>query len=381
MNIRDLVSIRTVIQVLAFGIFVFQMVNSLRKYIEKPIFQKENIQSYADSKKPVIYICQEDQFRYDEAQSNGYVRKTFFTMGKLMDTENISWNGKNLNQTYDDLRKAVYMFDYASLEIKGSDFRGISGLNHSHSEEVFIPMHGFCHKLSETKMQVQFHSTVNLNIFIVDPQTTSNIKITEIDNTKISFGPTTENLFKGANYELKITLINSNINDGKRCTNYEKHGSSYGNCLEQVLETHLLEWYGCTPPWFPQNESSAVCNSDNTRPLGAVLTQVADEFVPFLDGQDMTIFKACLPPCEKMKVEMRETAHISNRLNYAKINFIAKEEVLVLTDLYAYDIFSLIVDLGSALGLWLGLSALSIFDYISQGIVVAKSKYFPFRGN
>ncbi len=77
-----------------------------------------------------------------------------------------------------------------------------------------------------------------------------------------------------------------------------------------------------------------------------------------------------------MQVEMRETAHISNRLNYAKINFIAKEEVLVLTDLYAYDIFSLIVDLGSALGLWLGLSALSIFDYISQGIVVAKSKYF-----
>ena len=38
-------------------------------------------------------------------------------------------------------------------------------------------------------------------------------------------------------------------------------------------------------------------------------------------------------------------------------------EVQVITDAYAYDMFELVVDLGSALGLWLGLSALSIFDY------------------
>ena len=36
------------------------------------------------------------------------------------------------------------------------------------------------------------------------------------------------------------------------------------------------------------------------------------------------------------------------------------------TDVLAYDEFSLIVDLGSALGLWLGLSALSIFDIILE---------------
>ena len=38
------------------------------------------------------------------------------------------------------------------------------------------------------------------------------------------------------------------------------------------------------------------------------------------------------------------------------------EEVTVHTDTPAYDMFNLVVDLGSALGLWLGLSAVSIFD-------------------
>ena len=38
------------------------------------------------------------------------------------------------------------------------------------------------------------------------------------------------------------------------------------------------------------------------------------------------------------------------------------DEIQVYTDVYSYDLFSLIVDLGSALGLWLGLSALGILD-------------------
>ena len=39
-------------------------------------------------------------------------------------------------------------------------------------------------------------------------------------------------------------------------------------------------------------------------------------------------------------------------------------KVEVFTDVYSYDIFSLIVDLGSSLGLWMGLSALGVYDFV-----------------
>ena len=45
-------------------------------------------------------------------------------------------------------------------------------------------------------------------------------------------------------------------------------------------------------------------------------------------------------------------------------------------DVYSYDLFDLVVDLGSALGLWLGLSALSIFDYTLSFITLAINKYY-----
>ncbi len=42
------------------------------------------------------------------------------------------------------------------------------------------------------------------------------------------------------------------------------------------------------------------------------------------------------------------------------------DDILVYTDTYTNDMFDIIVDLGSALGLWLGLTALSIFDYVIE---------------
>ena len=50
-----------------------------------------------------------------------------------------------------------------------------------------------------------------------------------------------------------------------------------------------------------------------------------------------------------------------NLLDESLVHIVFKEQVKVFTDVYAYGIFSLFVDLGSSLGLWLGLSALSVF--------------------
>ena len=91
----------------------------------------------------------------------------------------------------------------------------------------------------------------------------------------------------------------------------------------------------------------------------------------------MKVYSKCLKPCITMDVKLKEVHVISNLAFYGGIEInIHDEEIIVYTDTYAYDMFSLIVDLGSALGLWLGLSALSIFDYVIEALIFSKTFCF-----
>ena len=76
-----------------------------------------------------------------------------------------------------------------------------------------------------------------------------------------------------------------------------------------------------------------------------------------------------------MSIQIKRKYYHTNVINNAHLNIRVDEEVAVLTDVYSYDLFNLVVDLGSALGLWLGLSALSFFDYTVMYLSLAKSKF------
>ena len=77
-----------------------------------------------------------------------------------------------------------------------------------------------------------------------------------------------------------------------------------------------------------------------------------------------------------MTIKQKRTVHIEENLDFSYSGFNTNDKVIVYKDVLAYDLFDLVVDLGSALGLWLGLSALSIFDYTAMFISKVKYKYY-----
>ena len=91
-------------------------------------------------------------------------------------------------------------------------------------------------------------------------------------------------------------------------------------------------------------------------------------------GRDPKELKSCLPPCLTMSIQMKRKMYLTNRINNAHLDIRVEEEVAVITDVYSHDLFNLVVDFGSALGLWLGFSALSFFDYTVKFLSLAKSK-------
>ena len=160
------------------------------------------------------------------------------------------------------------------------------------------------------------------------------------------------------------SIQDSRIKDGVTCRDYERINSSYGKCLNQALRKEFLENLDCLPPWMPDNLGE-VCELDKPVHIKdkEKYDRLTDNLLEFTSGRELDCWERCLPPCTYMSVVMKKTDYNSNLVGRSWLNLKASNKVTVHTEVYAYDAISLIVDLGSAMGLWLGLSALSVLDY------------------
>ena len=70
--------------------------------------------------------------------------------------------------------------------------------------------------------------------------------------------------------------------------------------------------------------------------------------------------KQCLPPCYQVLAKWNQKEHIPNMKSPAILDVYENTETIPISKaVYSFDIFTLIVELGSALGLWLGINMLN----------------------
>ncbi len=190
-------------------------------------------------------------------------------------------------------------------------------------------------------------------------------------------GPTPDGLFETKLYEVALSLHDLRVHDGKTCIDYEKTGSSYGECTESMFKNTILEWYGCLPTWV-QDDSIKTCDANMSKLVSdeQIIYEVQNEMNKLVTGFELDRFKQCLQPCMTMQLNYNLRRHIKKRQYKSTIRFMFAEKVAVFKDVLAYDGFNLLVDIGSALGLWLGLSALSISDKILELYNLSRSKCY-----
>ena len=132
----------------AIGIFLSQMENSMEQFLRPPIVQQVLIVKLDEIQKPLIYVCQDGQFNYSTARSNGYRSLTQFLIGMIQYQDNLSWNGKNENKTFEEQKEEIYEYNYTSLVAQTG--KSVNEKADAESEVILIVPFGIRTKLKQT---------------------------------------------------------------------------------------------------------------------------------------------------------------------------------------------------------------------------------------
>ena len=245
---------RITFQVFAFAIFLVQLWEAFNHFLNPPVVQRIQETPLSNILFPVLYVCNQDQYNYTRGKELGYETNTDFIQGIVKSSENITWRGKNgLSK---DAVSLLYSTDY-------TNFTNMNGLK----KRVFILPEGECFKIDRFKMNkdLVLRSHNNLKVYIVDANKANNmmIEITDAEVDNVEIRPTEMGTYEGKRFLLSVELYDHKVHNGDTCTDYTKHKSSYGKCVENVIRSRLEKYLGCLPAWFnPEMKDDKKCTED-----------------------------------------------------------------------------------------------------------------------
>ena len=140
--------------------------------------------------------------------------------------------------------------------------------------------------------------------------------------------------------------------------------ASYNACLLNFISTKLLP--ACLPPWITLNQNVFnTCSDTDPFKLNKEMNKNWLKLCADLsDDHWPDLFKACSRPCTKFLYILKKKRVISNLIDSQytlSIHFI--DPITVRKQALEYGFFDMMVEIGSSLGLWLGLSAIDLLVY------------------
>ena len=311
------------------------MQQAFNKYASKPKVRETSVERLNNIQKPLMYICQEDQFNYTKAKQMGYESISDYLSGFLNGTDTPTWIAHSRGyENGTELLENLYEHDYNDLDIVQYD--------RSHNaSKVFLLPYGFCMKVENVTLNIsaQFHSKKTVKLLILDPYQSTNFRAEQILGKSIQLkGHEKTGLYEFSWHKVSYILFDETIMDGDDCTDYDKIGSSYGECVEKAVEVKLLDLYGCIPFWFSGN--MAKC-STGLKEKNYSAVNFSGRLNSNLDLQTN-----CTPPCKNLRISLDLISKSSNYPKHAVLNILHDQEVIKHKLMLSYDAFSLIVELG-----------------------------------
>ena len=343
---------------------------AIQKYMSMPtMISSETIPLEKVHNLPSVLICARDQLNWTALNQLGYGKYmlSFYKGTTEYDKNVLTWGGnrsftyqQSLNFLYPDNpwnRSMVYY--HATAEVLMVAYGRCIRVDHYHFnwDDVF--------PLTIAMTGTGLIGNGSIQVWITDPARSLNYRPFEGSMSGDMIYQTVaraDNPIKEyKRYHIEVEEMHWQ-EDKQGCTVYGQDGSahaSFAACVEQEDREEFMPVLGCMLPWMSASDHctgilkkksgfEALIKSANIRLRKAV------GFMEYLSD-------SCLPPCIQTSVRSK---YLGSNKNSAKnqIHIYFSPTVKKSSEEVAYGPTDLLVEIGSSLGLWLGLSSVSLFD-------------------
>ena len=167
------------------------------------------------------------------------------------------------------------------------------------------------------------------------------------------------------------------LEESGECMNYGDNAPymSYADCVAQEHADTFLPILGCRPPWLsapghPENcQGKILWANVQSKEWRRSIKEFELNYL--ISGKAHT--ENCLKPCKGLLAYSKLIRSEDSRTDIAKTILSFPREVKVTMHERTYGLPELVVDVGSSLGLWIGLSIVGVFDIVlNTGIFIKK---------
>ena len=211
------------------------------------------------------------------------------------------------------------------------------------------------------RMIIEVGRKGSFNVMVNDPVNMNGFLISQLSGDKILH---TSKHVPHPRFQINLKVTEDKTG-GDSCVKYpNSRFDSFSQCIENDIVQKTRPVFGFGLPFFAR---------DNTTLKPIQRLEKHEKTVKWIwnlatEAYGGSIYKSetCLPPCTFTSATAEEQPHAAHNLPWVILYF--KNIVKVQTTVLAYDFGSLLVEIGSSLGLWLGLSMVGVFDLITSAV-------------
>ena len=358
------IPLRTLVHVVAFAFLILQMVFAVQKYIAKPTMMSPETKPFSSLTKPLqITVCKVDQFNYTQAAGLAYLQEAEYLAGVTTNQTVLSWTGLNETHTFEETLHFLYN--------SNDKITFNSGLLWFHSGPIsgtitnkFLLPYGLC-KVFEGKpasymiIKLEPKEMSPHMMFISNPTASTSFQLPY----SLMFGdPNNLQPPQYVTYNIKIKETTVLTDDGS-CVVYQNNNhESYSDCVVAEMRARILPTLDCMIPWISKRDR---CTKHIQKlPKHELLLNWIFNIIRNSWGGIEYKSKSCPTSCTLLSAYSKKISSGISVLNPSTIFLHFGEEIQVEKIVLDYDSTALLVEIGSCLGLWLGLSVVGIFDLV-----------------